>query len=279
MRVLDNDIIISRNESFVYDRKIENKDGSPYIISSRLTLPMLRFTVAADIYHVSDDRYILNRYLNLGDQLSDTVIPKFYCTNPIPLMKNELEVANSFSDGTPGDANNPIPELLNVDKYNYALYYIIDPDTHQRVYRRLINADDTDVWTEYTFRLVLPFDVDITSKWVSRNYNYSIYLMDGTSYITVMIDEVARILSEGDLSYSEAHSVAENMTEQELYDEILSYNNRDGHITDVALIGGKEVIIDMSDERWSPYWQVDCDIPLLKFAKISISNDSIGGLQ
>lgn len=279
MRVFDNDIVISRNESFVYDRKIENKDGSPYIISSRFTSPMFRFTVAADLYHVSDDRYVLNRYLKLGDQLSGVNIPKFYCTNPIPLMKNALEVANSFTEGVPGDSNNSIPDILNVNKYNYAIYYIVDPDTHQRVYKRLEKAGEVDIWTDYSLRIVLPFDIDITSKWSSRNYNYGIYLMDGTSYVTVMIDEVSRILSEGEMSYDDAHSIAENMSEQELYDEILSYNNRDGHVTDVALIDGKELVIDITDERWSPYWQVDCDIPLLKFAKISIGNDSIGGLQ
>lgn len=280
MQVFDNDLVVSRNESFVYDRYIQNKDGSPYIISSQLTSPMFRFTVAGDIYHVDDDRYILNRYLSLKDAITNDVLPKFYCTNPVRLMKSETEPASDFSHNYPGDKYNPIPNINNVNKYNYAVYYVIDPETNIADYRRYEKLTGySGMWVEYSLRIVLPFGVDITSNWVAKNYNYSIYLMDGTSYITIMIDEVARILSEiRGISYSEAHSISENMSEESLYNEILNYNNKDGHITDVAMIDGREIVIDINDDRWSPYWQVDCDIPLLKQATISVKSDSIGGL-
>lgn len=280
MQVFDNDISIARNESFVYDRFVQNKDGSPYIISSQMSSPMLRFTVAADEYHVSDDRYVLNRYLSLKDAITNDILPKFYCTNPICLMKSATERATDFEDNIPGDEFNPIPDINGVNRYNYAVYYIVDPVSSKITYKRYAQIDENSgEWRDYSFRIVLPFGVDITNEWVARNYTYDIYMMDGTSYVSVMVDEVARILAEElNIPFVSAHEQSELMTEQQLYDKILEYNNKDGHVTDVAMIDDKEVVIDMSDDRWSPYWQVDCDIPLLKSAKISVKSDAIGGL-
>ena len=69
------------------------------------------------------------------------------------------------------------------------------------------------------------------------------------------------------------------MTEDELYNKILDHNNKDGHVTDVALIEGKEVIMDMDDPRWTPYFTVDLNIPLLNPGKITVRDDPMGGIQ
>lgn len=278
MKTYNEDMILSRNESFVFDRLLKNKDGSPYIISSRLSSPMIRMTVADDNYP-SNERYVLNRYLSLKNTINEASVPVFYNTRPVRL-KNENGYATSFEGLEPGDAYNPIVVEQGVTKYNYAVYYIVDGNTHENIYKYYVQDEpNTGHWEDYQLRITIPFGVDITKDWTSKNYTYGIFLMDGTLYIKVMLNRVAMIIVEEEgITYNEAYARAELMSEQILYDKILEYNNKDGHITDVALIDGKEVIIDRDNEKWSPYWTIDCDIPMLNPAKITVKNDPIGGL-
>ena len=278
MKTYNEDMILSRNESFVFDRLLKNKDGSPYIISSQLSSPMIRMTVADDNYP-SNERYVLNRYLSLKNTINEASVPVFYNTRPVRLM-NESGYATSFEGLEPGDTYNPIVVEQGVTKYNYAVYYIVDGNTHENIYKYYVQDEpNAGHWEDYQLRITIPFGVEITKDWTSKNYIYGIFLMDGTLYIKVMLNRVAMIIVEEEgITYNEAYARAELMSEQILYDKILEYNNKDGHITDVALIDGKEVIIDRDNEKWSPYWTIDCDIPMLNPAKITVKNDPIGGL-
>lgn len=280
MKVYNNDFSISRNESFIYDRLVQNKDGSPYIISSALAHPILRFTISDTSYGV-DGRYILNRYLHLDGTISSISVPKFYKTKPIRLMSGKDTYATSFSN-IPGDQYNPIdvPEgAVNVDKYNYGVYYIVN-ENDEKIYKYYkYVSDDQGIWTDYSFRILLPFGVRVTSEWVSKNYVYGIFLMDGELYLDVVKNNVVEILFAEGHERAEALTIAEQMTEEELYNKILDYNNKDGHVTDVALIEGKEVIMNMDDARWTPYFTVDLNIPLLNPGKITVRDDPMGGIQ
>ncbi len=278
MKTYNEDMILSRNESFVFDRLLKNKDGSPYIISSQLSSPIIRMTVADDNYP-SNERYVLNRYLSLKNTINEASIPVFYNTRPIRLM-NENGYATSFEGLEPGDTYNPIVVEQGVTKYNYAIYYIVDEYTHKNIYKYYVQ-DEANIghWEDYQLRITIPFGVDITKEWTSKNYIYGIFLMDGILYTDVMKTVVAQdIVKHQSISFESAYVLAEKMTEQELYNYILNMNHSDGINTTVALIDGREVIIDMSDPRWSPYWTIDCDIPMLNPAKITVKNDPIGGL-
>ena len=278
MKIYDNDILVSRNECFLYDRKVQNKDGSPYIISIRLTSPMLRFSIADENYP-ANERYILNRYLSVTDKITKDILPRFYKNQPIRLMSGTDTYATDFTN-YPGDTYNPIPtDISGVTKENYAVYYILDSDGNA-IYKRYIQDDTVSGhWESYSLRLVIPFGVEITKEWTSKNYTYGIFLMDGTLYIDVMKTVVAQdIVKYQSISFESAYVLVEKMSEQELYDYILNMNHNKGIDTTVALIDGREVIIDMSDPRWSPYWTIDCDIPMLNPAKITVKNDPIGGL-
>ena len=278
MKIYDNDILVSRNECFLYDRKVQNKDGSPYIISIRLTSPMLRFSIADENYP-ANERYILNRYLSVTDKITKDILPRFYKNQPIRLMSGTDTYATDFTN-YPGDTYNPIPtDISGVTKENYAVYYILDSDGNA-IYKRYIQDDTVSGhWESYSLRLVIPFGVEITKEWTSKNYTYGIFLMDGTLYIDVMKTVVAQdIVKHQSISFESAYVLVEKMSEQELYDYILNMNHNKGIDTTVALIDGREVIIDMSDPRWSPYWTIDCDIPMLNPAKITVKNDPIGGL-
>lgn len=278
MKTYNEDMILSRNESFVFDRLLKNKDGSPYIISMNLTSPMLRFSIADESYP-ANERYILNRYLSVTDEITKDILPRFYKTQPIRLMSGTDTYATDFTN-YPGDTYNPIPtNISGVTKENYAVYYILDSDGNA-IYKRYIQDDSVSGhWESYSLRLIIPFGVEITKEWTSKNYTYGIFLMDGTLYIDVMKTVVAQdIVKHQSISFESAYVLAERMSEQELYNYILNMNHDNGIDTTVALIDGREVIIDMNDPRWSPYWTIDCDIPMLNPAKITVKNDPIGGL-
>lgn len=279
MRTYNNDFSISRNESFIYDRLVQNKDGSPYIISTTLEHPIVRFTISDTSYGV-DTRYILNRYLHLDSKLTGLSVPKFYKTKPIRLMSGTDTYAENFNN-IPGDSYNPldIPDgVIGIDKYNYGVYYIVD-ENDEKIYKRYVKvSEDVSEWKDYSFRIILPFGVGVTSEWTSKNYVYGIFLMDGELYSDAIENNVINILVEEGYEKADAIQEVSTMTEEDLYNKILEYNNKDGHVTDVALIDGKEVIIDVDDPRWSPYFSVDMNIPLLNPGKITVKDDPIGGI-
>lgn len=267
MRSFNDELEVSRNESFVYHRELMNKDGSPYIVPLSMTNPHIRITIADETF-IAKTRYILNIYLDLNSDMGDSALPKFYMSNPVKLV-------GKFSTNIPGDEDNLLPTGLpdDVTIYNYAVYYSYDDVTKENVYMRYMH-DDVDHWEIYKYEIIVPFGIDITRHWTAKNYVYGIFLMDGVLYIDQMVDTVTEYLcTELSILPEAAHEIASTMTEEELYEFI---KQRSGG--DVAMIDGREVIIDDEDARWSPYWIVDADYPMLNPAKITVKNDPIGGI-
>ena len=89
MQVRNNEITVQRGESWTMSKKIRNKDGSPFIVSSELANPYWLVTIASVRYE-QKDRYILNKWLELSN------CPRFKYTQPIELAKYGLK----FSDNT-----------------------------------------------------------------------------------------------------------------------------------------------------------------------------------
>lgn len=109
MKSLNNELIVHRNEAFTIDKTIQNKDGSPYIISSELNNPYFLITVSNTRY-VVENRYIYSKWLNLEN------FPRFRNTNAVNLkiFKNgSSSKYNSFDDITSLTNNNLIlPESI-----------------------------------------------------------------------------------------------------------------------------------------------------------------------
>lgn len=190
MRNNDNNLIISRNETFTMDRVVQNRDGSPYIVSSQLNNPHILITVSSSKYRQAN-RYLKRFYLPVPKELT------FYQTNPIDIKSLRRTIASDpFTD---------FPDNLTVLKDDttgklvfLSAYYegnLVSFEVNDAVFCR--ENDDGTIsykywsptvsnsvgsngeWVDYEFRFVRTFDSDFTSKLVEQTYYYCIELVAG----------------------------------------------------------------------------------------------------
>ena len=76
MRTNNNELIVHRGETFTIDKFIQNRDGSPYIVSSQLNNLYWVLSVSSTLYD-QRNRYVKNWWLSLKDT------KKFFLTVPI----------------------------------------------------------------------------------------------------------------------------------------------------------------------------------------------------
>jgi hypothetical protein len=177
LKTFNNEIEIHKGESFTIDKTIENRDGSPYIISSRLSNAYFLITIASSKYYQSD-RYIKNYWLSLAN------FPRFLCTKPIDL--SSIKVSATSDESKYDDF--PSGQLLEgyVDgqyvKYDSAddavFYRILDNGRREYKYFSTVQMN----WINYSCRLVKTFSSSDTSELVEQNYVYGIKLISGVSF-------------------------------------------------------------------------------------------------
>ncbi len=196
MKVFNNEITIHRGETFSMDKVIQNKDGSPYIVSRRLKNSCVLISVSTTRY-AQDERYKLNKWLRLTNKLFDSTEPfnlKSLMTTPNgttphypngftditerkyavddtgkPLLdKDGKEIGYYIAEGWLGD------EHVWYD-YDDCVFYVED-DEDVRDYRYW---DLDNKWTKYEFRITCPFTQAETSQWIEQSYVYSITLVSG----------------------------------------------------------------------------------------------------
>ena len=76
MKTFNNEVVIHRGETFSMDKLVENKDGSPYIVSNKLQNPYVLVSVSTTRYE-QNKRYLLNQWLPLSNKV------RFSITDPI----------------------------------------------------------------------------------------------------------------------------------------------------------------------------------------------------
>lgn len=193
MKTYNNEIVVRRNETFSIDKYIVNRDGSPYIVSSRIENPYFLLTVTSSKYEQTD-RYVLNKWLNIS------TTPRFYTTNAVKLeySTEEYDVLHPGEDGVlPSWEDNYLPSGYEGDRLlpyaNAAVFYIEDA-AGNRSYCYFVYTDEDDgedygegdvrknydgKWVPYSCRLVTSFQKGITSNWIEQNYTYGILLVGG----------------------------------------------------------------------------------------------------
>ena len=162
MQVLNNEIRMTQGEQITLDFLLQNKDGSPYIISNKLKNPYFLVTVASSQYEQSD-RYVLNKWCDAKGYF------RFYTTQPIAISS----IAN-FPTNLPDYIKQDVIDNNDGDYTTYAVWYTIDSNDNKTYYRFTGNA-----FVEYDCRFVVTFTPDITEEWTGRNFVYEIKLVDG----------------------------------------------------------------------------------------------------
>lgn len=188
MKVFKNELYVTVGESFTLSKIVQNKDGSPYIISSQLTDPYWLITVSDSIYE-QKDRYVYNKWLSLKNAL------RFYITKPVNL--NDLGYSNwdaVLPAGYEGDETSGYA--------NIAVFYLNIGGSIKYRYWKYNNNDQGDYsgyWEDYECNIITHYANNITKEWSAKNYYYSIFLISGTrnpgeSFVT-LIDVSYPILS------------------------------------------------------------------------------------
>lgn len=161
MRVYRDRIEVTRGESFNYNVKIVNNDGSPYVISNMLRNPYFLLTVASTKY-AEHDRYLHNYWCKI-----DNSYRRFYCTTPIELA-DETQA--------PENALNAL-ELTDYVKYiqqggtaeTYSVYKINDEYKYW----------DGEAYQFYELSFTITFLPVDTINWVEQEYEFGMKLIDG----------------------------------------------------------------------------------------------------
>lgn len=176
MQIHNNDFIITRGETWTFSKAIQNRDGSPFIISSEITNPYFLFSVSSSLYF-TNDRYLLNKYLDLSH------LPRFKYTQPV----NIADYGCVFDDETLPflDMNDDTLNDFMGDETsgysNIALFYEVDNGVRNYKYweyNNNIEGDYSGKWVPYNCHLTTQFNSDITKDWVGQNYYYQIELVD-----------------------------------------------------------------------------------------------------
>lgn len=189
MQTRNNEIIVHRGETWTMRKLIKNKDGSPYIISSRLNNPYWLISIASATYSQAN-RYVLEMWLNINDS------PRFKITRPVELKS--INPSYTFE-------NTSIPTGYEYDEdtgkltyANVAIFYekLSDSVINYKYWEYIDNEDNLydGKWVDYKCSITLPFTKDITDNWIEQNYYYNISLVDGETLINYL-NTVAEQLS------------------------------------------------------------------------------------
>ena len=185
MQIFNNEITCYAGETFTLTFKLQNKDGSPYVIPDYSKPQYFVFSVAPSVYNDKDaTRFWIScssmlrfKYTDIIDasQLLDgtaaesTAIPN---TSPVRYGFPGLDWDKETEKGT-------IYEITD-----YLFSYTASNGTKKYVYFEndatgVVFADD---YTEYKgTSLTITFTRDITSKWGAQSYVYDLRLVAGTT--------------------------------------------------------------------------------------------------
>lgn len=164
MRVYADRIQVERGESWSYDVYFQNRDGSPFIVSSQLQNAYILVTVASSKY-TQNGRYIANFWNKVSDGH-----PTFYSTQVFELTGETM----------PTPENGLSPEIQadiaakGCTFSNYCVYKWVDANGVAQ-YKRWTGT----AYEDYDFHFVITFPTDITLEWIEQNYVFGIKLLSG----------------------------------------------------------------------------------------------------
>ena len=206
MKSFNNELIIHRGETFTMDKTIQNKDGSPYIISSELENPFFVITVASTRYQ-QEGRYTHVKWLDLKD------FPRFKVTQAVDLKSLKTE-----KNGNNSHYPNGFDDIVSLSEYAdedtgivysnlVAWGFIEDKFIGYEVGDALFYVEDEDGiisykywddgWKTYECKIVTSYGQATTLNWVEQSYVYSINLASGTK----TIDYLRELCDDNNLSY------------------------------------------------------------------------------
>lgn len=260
MKTLNNEIFVQRGETFSIDRTIENKDTTPFIISSEIANPYFLLTVSSTRYE-QEKRYVYRKWISLKDfvRFKQTKIVnlkdlksepgEYKQSNYTGFNDSKFNSLQSFTDPVTGVVYDNLVAFGYVNN-EPVLYEVGDAVFTDGTSYKYWDPDKTgNGWTDYTCRFAVMFSNQITKTWVEQNYMYSIELVSGESTLQYL-----RTLCEQNDIY---------------YEDVLDVND----LVELLTEQGVEITINTK----KPIVEVTFNIPLLKPTKLTVSSNINGG--
>lgn len=238
-----NELQIYRGETFTIDKIFQNKDGSPYIVSSELTNPYWLLSISNTTYY-QENRTVKNYWLPVN-------VPRFRSTLPVALTDIKTSSTGSAPVYTSFDDNITFPIV------GYYNSHAVSFDEKDCVFYVEVNGVKTykywdNGWKDYECRIIKTFTQDDTSDLYAQNYLFSISLVSGMT----TEDYVENLAIDYELA-------VEGFSTEQLY-EILTKQ--------VELKFPKNFSITQ------PIGYIDTSYPILEPTRMKVSNVLRGGI-
>lgn len=209
MKTLNNDIRVHRSESWIFDRKIVNKDNSPYIISNKLNNPYFLFTVSTTRYQ-QDSRYLYRKWIDLSS------MPRFEQTQVVNINNCKTTTGDTITGFSSITKLTSYTDTSSVVHDNIICIQTIGTNTVAYQPGDCVFTDGTnykywdptkteDGWLDYECKISVIFPTSITKNWIEQTYYYSINLVSGNTTLSYL----KGLCDENNISYSENSTVAD----------------------------------------------------------------------
>lgn len=172
MNVRNNELYVIRGESFNMQKIIQNRDGSPYIVSKQMSHPYFLITVSNSKYG-QNNRYVYNKWI--------APLFTFNVTQPVNIKDLGYTTFADLPAGYEGDALLYANEAVFTDGKNYKYW---------KYNNRFNDVNDySGEWLDYVCEFSTTFSSDVTSEWIEQTYFYNILLVSGenTTYNLIAI--------------------------------------------------------------------------------------------
>lgn len=248
MRLYNKELKIQQGEEFAIDWELTMENGDPYIVSSKLSNPMIQIVISSTNYaqpgvikyknnaygagnrEVVDTGQMFNYYLEVKDT--------FLETTPVTVSESYDTIVNQ--GGYPSS-------LLSFDKQKAVVYF----GSHG-YYRCTGYSGSKYSWEKYHFRIVKTFRTEDTKQWTEHDYTYAINLVAGKT-TEERLNEIYESI--------ETPIATKKNNKIDLYNQLYEYDRK--LVKDINL---DKVFYDIN------YKQV-----IVEPTKLTVTNDIFGG--
>lgn len=257
MRLYNKELKIQQGEEFAIDWELTMENGDPYIVSSKLSNPMIQIVISSTNYaqpgvikyknnaygagnrEVVDTGQMFNYYLEVKDT--------FLETTPVAVSEHyDMIITNG------GYPLSLLPYVKNkaVIKFDYNSDFTL-PDDWEYYYCTGYSGSKYS-WEEYHFRIVKTFRTEDTKQWTEHDYTYAINLVAGKT-TEERLNEIYESI--------ETPIATKKNNKIDLYNQLYEYDRK--LVKDINL---DKVFYDIN------YKQV-----IVEPTKLTVTNDIFGG--
>lgn len=175
MRTYSDRIMVERGETWTYDVLLQNRDGSPFIVSSQINNPHICTTVASSKYSQTG-RYIANFWCPVKGNYKT-----FYSSQPVMLVSEDDDGTMPLPTGSQAVVAD-VARLKQAGKVTgYGDYAVYGWDQGGGVIEYRVYNDTTGAYEEeeYSFRYSVLFTSPITALWTEQSYVFTVKLLSG----------------------------------------------------------------------------------------------------